>query len=298
MESRACGCLFQYVKINATIACNDVAKKIMRKSIVIAICIICLSFGAIAAIYLLNYFKIQQPLNEAIESDVRNHGIQASAYYENFIDTSVIVFKLNKLEEDKSIGDVYRTILQFIDNLNLKNLDDTKIIFEGNESRGDLVAQYRLQDIMEEVLSSDTRNDDVEVLVYYSDLINSKELIYDLRDFAGEKSQADLFRVFLQFADAIQDDNFESVFLSFDGNQRFMLHGDYYNRIGSEFDTQNPIYTIRTFPENVKNLDGSDAYPEWTGGILGVYKKQMEDFDDLNKKWYLNDWINTYNSAN
>ena len=47
------------------------------------------------------------------------------------------------------------------------------------------------------------------------------------------------------------------------------------------------MYTIRTFPENVFNLDNTTAYSQWTGGILGVLEKQMEDFTDLNNKWYV-----------
>jgi hypothetical protein len=31
------------------------------------------------------------------------------------------------------------------------------------------------------------------------------------------------------------------------------------------------------------------AYPEWTGGALGVLSKQMEDFSDVHDKWYLDD---------
>jgi len=59
--------------------------------------------------------------------------------------------------------------------------------------------------------------------------------------------------------------------------------------LGKEYSWQNPVYTIRTFPENLINLDGSMAYPEWTGGWLRVTGKQMEDFNNFHKKWYLED---------
>jgi hypothetical protein len=57
------------------------------------------------------------------------------------------------------------------------------------------------------------------------------------------------------------------------------------------------VYTIRTFSENVMNPDGTNAFPQWTGGMLGVLKEQMEDFDDFNKKWYLESWATSQNNT-
>ena len=57
--------------------------------------------------------------------------------------------------------------------------------------------------------------------------------------------------------------------------------------LGEEYGQQNPIYTVRTFPENLFLTDGTNAYGQWTGGMLGVLGKQMEDFADFNKKWFL-----------
>lgn len=45
------------------------------------------------------------------------------------------------------------------------------------------------------------------------------------------------------------------------------------------------IYLIRTFPENVKNLDGSPAFSTWEGGLLGVTNRQMEDFNAFMRQW-------------
>jgi len=56
-----------------------------------------------------------------------------------------------------------------------------------------------------------------------------------------------------------------------------------------EYESQNPVYTIRTFPENLYTIDGKNVYGEWTGGLLGVVTKQMEDFNDFHKKWYIDE---------
>ena len=60
------------------------------------------------------------------------------------------------------------------------------------------------------------------------------------------------------------------------GEIKFKLKGDYFKQLGEEYSYQNPIYTTRTFPENILNLDGTNAYSRWTGGIIGVTEKQIE----------------------
>ncbi|MBU0899170.1 MAG: hypothetical protein KKB03_04225 [Nanoarchaeota archaeon] len=71
----------------------------------------------------------------------------------------------------------------------------------------------------------------------------------------------------------------------------FKITGDYFCTLGKEYSWQNPVYTMRTFPENLMNPDGSRAYPEWTGGFIGVMGKQVEDFNDFHKKWWLDDML-------
>jgi hypothetical protein len=268
----------------------------MKKNINIISSVVTFLIILLLGIYLFNYIKLQSVLNEVIEQDPLNHGIDASVNYENYIDTSTVVFKLQPLPKGKNLGDAYRVILQFIDRIDPKNLEQMDLIFNNQKNENILLAQYELQNLMEKVLANDPRNTDIQVLVYYSGLTNPKELVYDLRDISGEKSQLDVFRVFLQYASLAKDLHFDTVHLYFKGDPRFKIHGDYFEKIGKEFDFQNPAYTIRTFPENVMNPDGTNAFPEWTGGMLGVFKEQMEDFNDFNKKWYLESWIKSQNS--
>jgi len=151
------------------------------------------------------------------------------------------------------------------------------------------VNYFQLQSQMNNVLKDDPRNNGVEVSVHYSNYVNSSILIYDLKSISKTNSMADVFRVFLQFSEKVQSKKFDVVELSFMGKTKFKIKGDYFQTLGKEYSWQNPIYTIRTFPKNLINLDGSMAYPEWTGGWLGVAEKQMEDFNDFHKKWYLED---------
>ncbi len=149
-------------------------------------------------------------------------------------------------------------------------------------------ADFSLQAEMNAVLKTDPRNSGIAVSVQYR--ANPPALFYDLRAVAPTNSMADVFRVFLQFAQTEKSREFESVELAYRGQPRFMISGKYFKQLGEEFGTQNPVYTIRTFTENLLRPDGSRAYPTWTGGLIGVAGKQIEDFNDFHRQWWLLDF--------
>ena len=148
-------------------------------------------------------------------------------------------------------------------------------------------ASTALQSDLDRVLSADPRNAGISVSVHTRD--SGQKLVYDLVSVAPTNSMSDVFRVFLQFASAEKDRRFSFVELSFRGRSKFVISGNYFQRLGKEFGTQNPVYTIRTFPENLTRLDGSRAYSTWTGGLIGVSGKQLEDFNDFHRLWWLMD---------
>ena len=150
---------------------------------------------------------------------------------------------------------------------------------------------FQLQSQMNDVLKGDPRNEGIKVSVHFGNYVNPSILVYDLRSISGTNSMADVFRVFLQFAEKMQSKKFDVVELAFRGRTKFKIRGDYFQMLGKEYSWQNPVYIARTFPENLMNPDGSMAYPKWTGGWLGVVEKQMEDFIDFHKKWYLDDMV-------
>lgn len=146
-----------------------------------------------------------------------------------------------------------------------------------------------LQSPLEKVFSDDIRNHGVEVKAHYKGFVDSSVLVFDLQDVSGSSSRADVFRVFLQYADKMQDEYFDEVELAFRGETRFKIDGYYFRTLGREYGTQNVMYTIRTFPENLKLPYGTSAYSTWSGGVLGVLKEQIDDFNDFHDKWYMNE---------
>lgn len=142
---------------------------------------------------------------------------------------------------------------------------------------------------LSDVLESEARNSGINVRAHYGYYIQPTVLAIDVRHVSGEKSAADVFRVFLQYASKLKEKSFDTVLLQSNGKTKFSLEGGYFKKLGKEYGDQNPVYTMRTFTEHVYTPDGKKAFGTWTGGLLGVLKKQMEDFGEFHKKWYVED---------
>ena len=143
---------------------------------------------------------------------------------------------------------------------------------------------------VQRVLDSDPRNAGINVFAHYEYFILPSVLVIDLRNVSGENSPADVTRVLLQYAQSQKNKEYSQVKLASHGDQKFLMRGDYFKTLGVEFGEQNPIYTMRTLPENIFHLDGTAAFGTWSGGVLGVLGKQMEDFTEFHKQWYIADY--------
>lgn len=152
-----------------------------------------------------------------------------------------------------------------------------------------LVNYIQLQKPFSEVIESDSRNSGIEMSVRYAYYISPSTLVIDVDHISAQQSPADVFRVFLQYASALSSKKFERVELSSKGKTKFILKGDYFQQLGEEYGKQNPVYTMRTFSENLYDIEGMKSFGSWTGGVLGVLGKQMEDFAEFHKKWYIED---------
>ncbi|MFC1601437.1 hypothetical protein ACFL34_03725 [Candidatus Sumerlaeota bacterium] len=146
-----------------------------------------------------------------------------------------------------------------------------------------------LQRPLSNVINSDPRNEGIILSAHYGYYVYPSELVIDVKDVRADRSASDMFRVLVQYAKELETRSFEWVKLASKGKTKFLLKGRYFNILGEEYGTQNPVYTIRTFPENVYSPDGLRAFDSWTGGVIGVMGKQMEDFIEFHKQWYIED---------
>lgn len=146
-----------------------------------------------------------------------------------------------------------------------------------------------LQKNIHSIIKSDQRNEGVSVFLHFDWFINPSVIVFDVRDVESSKSAMDVSRVLLQLSEKLKENNYKNVILEFKGHPKFIIEGEFFKETGMEYGIQNPIYTLRTLPQNIYHLDGTKAFSTWTGGALGVLSKQMEDLNEFHKQWYVND---------
>ena len=145
-----------------------------------------------------------------------------------------------------------------------------------------------LQAPLNSVISSDDRNSGVKASASYQWMINPSVLVFSV-DGASSASPADVSRILLQYAERLEGRKFSSVLLAQKGKPIFLLKGDYFKQLGEEYGVQNVIYTLRTMPENVFELDGSPAFSSWSGGWLGVMGQQLDDLNNFHRRWLVDE---------
>jgi len=148
---------------------------------------------------------------------------------------------------------------------------------------------FAVEQPLHHVLTNDSRNQVVRARAHFERWISRDTLVFDLTDVSGNAKEIDVFRIFLQYAQAIKGRRFARVILAHRGTKKFVLDGDYFQRLGQEYESQNPMYTIRTFPTHLTAMDGSKPFTEYVGGALGVLGKEMEQFTEFNELWYIRD---------
>lgn len=149
---------------------------------------------------------------------------------------------------------------------------------------GSLPAVNRLQTEVSAELGKDPRNSGIVVKVNRS---LTDTLTLDL-SFQENKAALDVIRVLFQTADALKNEAFSKVILASHGTDKFYLEGPFFQELGREYSSgQNTVYMSRTLPEHVRRLDGSAAFGTWTGGLIGVTGKQLEDLNDFCRTWCL-----------
>jgi len=145
-----------------------------------------------------------------------------------------------------------------------------------------------------EVLAEDSRNSVAKIAVYHRWGVSPRTIVLDLRSVNDDAAAIDIDRMVFQIAERFHDRTYDKVILAFRGEPKFRLDGAYFRRIGSEYAWQNPIVLVRTLPENVEALDGGRAFSEWSGGLLGVVSRQLEDHNSMHQQWYRDDIQNNW----
>ncbi len=146
-------------------------------------------------------------------------------------------------------------------------------------------AYFTLKAPLAKVLRSDSRNQGISASAYFRYHIPAGSIVLDVDSIGPGMRPVDILRVMLQFAETQEHASYEWVILASGGRERFKMRGAYFRKLGAEYEFQNPLYTMRTMPENLYRMDGRPAFPEWEGGALAVMGEQMKNFSEFIGEW-------------
>lgn len=132
---------------------------------------------------------------------------------------------------------------------------------------------------------------EITIASYYRFGVVPDSIVFDLRHVGWDASGALILGRFFAFAEEFKDREFREVRLAYKGKTKFILDGNDFSEIGRENSWQNPVYTIRTFPEKLRTPDGRRAYSSVSGGMLGVLSAQMDNVNQTTRDWYVNDMV-------
>jgi len=151
-----------------------------------------------------------------------------------------------------------------------------------------------LQKKMNDSISSVTLyDDDMCVSVHYKNYIFKDVLIYNLKNPNNEIHELGVIKAILLFSGKLKDDVFSTVYIQYNGVNKFYIDGKTFKKIGEKSILLNNMYTnnffeiIRLFPYNITNLDGTKPYEIKTfADEMKTYEYQFSNVDDMCKKWY------------
>lgn len=129
--------------------------------------------------------------------------------------------------------------------------------------------------------------EDVSMVAYRHWLVLPGTLVIDVRDVKGTASMADMDRNLFKAAEALKDQRFDPVVLAYHGTPKWLMDADAFQTIGRERAFQNPVYVMRTMQQDVKNLDGTSAFPALYGGWLGVLGDELDQHKRFHERWWL-----------
>ena len=136
-------------------------------------------------------------------------------------------------------------------------------------------------------VGADSRNSGYALSAHYGLYVEPNVLVLDIRRI-DKAAPLDLFRGLFEASDALYaaGRRFDRVVLARGGTDVFVMKGEDFGLLGQQFGSgQNPIYLIRTLPEKLYKPTGEAAFGRWTGGLLGVLGKQMEDATAAGRRW-------------
>ncbi|MHB8969716.1 MAG: cell envelope integrity protein TolA [Pirellulaceae bacterium] len=128
--------------------------------------------------------------------------------------------------------------------------------------------------------------DVVSVRVMYSGISGTETVVFDFRDGGSPSARRiDPVHLLMQFANELDLYSVRRVVLARNGQHRFYISSVDLRPLADSYAGGGVLWAFNNLPANVRRMDGTRAFGEWTGGLLGVLKEQAEDVNQFIDEW-------------
>lgn len=133
--------------------------------------------------------------------------------------------------------------------------------------------------------------------------VNPMRMVIDIKYYNSKVTNEEVFDFLMQFAQKMRDRKFAAVILCYKGEEKFIMDGDFFMKLGNEYKEKKKKQTASKLldkatldlsffdtklllPDYLKNPDGAPAFPEKKGNISGAAGKT--NYDLFHDRWYRN----------
>jgi len=124
----------------------------------------------------------------------------------------------------------------------------------------------------------------------YNGLLDRSILIFNLKKI-DKPEKISPFILFLDYANKLNNRNFNEVILQYKGKSKFKMSGVNFTQAGTRAQMEKPEQLALLFPSLLSKMNGLPAFEEPHGDEQWVIQKQMKNFREFLFEWYLDDWV-------
>jgi len=93
--------------------------------------VVILGVAVSALIFTYNYSTLQRPMNRVVEQDARNAGVRVSTYFDDYVDTDIIVFDVRAVGPPAGYAGLFRVFFQFAREMQGRKIEEVILAYNG-----------------------------------------------------------------------------------------------------------------------------------------------------------------------
>lgn len=111
------------------------------------------------------------------------------------------------------------------------------------------------------------------------------DVIFDVRRARDDARLIDPLHLFFQFGAKIEPMDASRIWMAAAGRAIFSVEKSQYSALSREYISGGQIVAFRLWPQSLKRPSGDQAFQAWSGGILDVLNRQLEDLNKALREW-------------